>query len=44
MTSVEDLTFLYEQGELLRPSIEEQEERELIEQRKSIQSVMQAEG
>ena len=42
--SVENLMFLYDRGELLRPGVEPQEERELIELQQSIQSVMQAEG
>ena len=42
--SVENLMFLYDRGELLRPGVEPQEERELIELQQSIQSVMRAEG
>ena len=42
--SVDNLMFLYDRGELLRPGVEPQEERELIELQQSIQSVMQAEG
>ena len=42
--SVENLMFLYDRGELLRPGVEPQEERELIELQQSIQSVMQAES
>lgn len=42
--TVDNLMFLYDRGELLRPGVEPQEERELIELQQSIQSVMQAEG
>jgi len=36
--------FLYDRGELLRPGVEPQDERELIELQQSIQAVTQAEG
>ena len=42
--SVDNLMFLYDRGELLRPGVEPQDERELIELQQSIQAVTQAEG
>jgi len=42
--TVENLLFLYDRGELLRPDVNTEQEREMIDLQNSINSVMQAEG
>lgn len=42
--TVDNLLFLYDRGELLRPNTDPTVEKEMIELQNSIQSVMQAEG
>ena len=42
--SVENLMFLYDRGELLRPGTSPQDEREIIELQGAMQSVLQSEG
>ena len=42
--TVDNLLFLYDKGELLRPNTDPTEEKEMIELQNSIQSVMNAEG
>ena len=42
--TVENLLFLYDRGELLRPNADPVEEKEMLDLQDSIQSVMQAEG
>ena len=42
--TVDNLLFLYDRGELLRPETSPQEEREMLDLQAGIQAVMQAEG
>ena len=42
--SIENLMFLYDRGELLRPGVSPQDEREILELQGAMQSVLQAEG
>ena len=42
--TVDNLLFLYERGELLRPNTDPTEEKEILELQNSIDSVLRAEG
>ena len=42
--SIDNLMFLYDRGELLRPGIKPEDEREIVELQGAMQSVLQAEG